>query len=119
VFDEDASDAAGVGVFDEQEDVIGYASLRLTDRWSIGASMRYDIDDDRVLTDSIRIAYLDECFMLSATYSETFIEDETRDIEPDQVVMLRFEFKHLGGFNYETNVVDFAGGEDGSALDKP
>jgi LPS-assembly protein len=120
VFDEDAPvDATGAALYDEQEDVVGYASLRLTDRWSIGGSLRYDIDDDRMLTDSIRIAYLDECFMLSATYSETFIKDATRDIEPDQVVMLRFEFKHLGGFNYETNVVDFAGGEDGSALDKP
>ena len=29
--------------------------------------------------------------------------------------MLRFELKHLGGFNYQTNVVDFAGGEDGAA----
>ncbi len=53
--------------------------------------------------------------MLSATYAETFIDDPASDIEPDRVVMLRFELKHLGGFNYQTNVVDFAGGEDGSA----
>lgn len=105
--------------YQEQEDILGYASLRLTDRWSIGGSIRYSLDEDRVLTDSIRIAYLDECFMLSATYSETYIDDPSRDIEPDQVVMLRFEFKHLGGFNYETNVVDFAGGEDASAVHTP
>jgi LPS-assembly protein len=105
--------------YETQEDILGYASLRLTDRWSIGGSLRYSIDEDRMLTDSIRIAYLDECFMLSATYSETFIRDPDRDIEPDQVVMLRFEFKHLGGFNYETNVVDFAGGEDASAVHNP
>ncbi len=105
--------------YEQQEDILGFATLRLTDRWSIGGTIRYDLDDDRVLTDSIRLAYLDECFMLSATYSETYINDPTRDIEPDQVVMLRFEFKHLGGFNYETNVVDFAGGEDASAVHNP
>jgi LPS-assembly protein len=107
------------GSYQSQEDILGFATLQLTDRWSLGGSIRYDIDDDRVLTDSIRIAYMDECFMLSATYSETFIEDPTRDIEPDQVVMLRFEFKHLGGFNYETNVVDTIGGEDASAVHTP
>ena len=105
--------------YQTQEDILGYATLRLTDRWSIGGSLRYSIDEDRMLTDSIRIAYLDECFMLSATYSETFITDPDSDIRPDQVVMLRFEFKHLGGFNYETNVVDFAGGEDASAIPTP
>lgn len=103
------------GVFDEQEDILGFATLRLTDRWSISGAIRYDLDESRVLTDSIRLAYLDECFMLSATYTETYINDPTRDIEPDQTVMLRFELKHLGGFNYETNVVDFLGGEDASA----
>lgn len=106
-------------LYEEQQDVLGFATLRLTDRWTLGGAIRYDLDEDRVLTDSIKLAYLDECFMLSATYSETYINDPTRDIEPDQVVMLRFEFKHLGGFNYETNVVDFAGGEDASALHNP
>lgn len=103
-------------IYDEQQDIVAYAGLKLTDRWTLGGSIRYDLDDDRVLTDSIRLAYLDECFMLSATYSETYITDVDRDIQPDQVVMLRFEFKHLGGFNYETNPVDFLGGEDASAV---
>jgi LPS-assembly protein len=103
------------GFYDDQQDILGFASLRLTDRWTLSGALRYDLDAAEVLTDSIRIAYLDECFMLSATYSETFITDEKRDIEPDQVVMLRFELKHLGGFNYQTNVVDFMGGEDASS----
>jgi LPS-assembly protein len=102
--------------YDEQEDVLGFVALRLTDRWTLSGSMRYDLDEAKVLTDSIRLAYLDECFMLSATYSETYINDPARFIEPDRVVMLRFELKNLGGFNYQTNVVDFMGGEDASAL---
>ncbi|WP_072391186.1 LPS-assembly protein LptD [Hyphomicrobium sp. CS1GBMeth3] len=100
----------------EGEEILGQATLRLTDRWTLSGSMRYDLDNNERLMDSITLAYLDECFMLSATYSETFITDPGRDIEPDQVVMLRFEFKHLGGFNYQTNVVDYLGGEDSSAF---
>jgi LPS-assembly protein len=109
-------DDAGMPTYDEQEEILSYATLRLTDRWTLSGSLRYDLDNDKVLTDSIRLAYLDECFMLSATYSETFITDEQRDIRPDQVVMLRFEFKHLGGFNYETNVVNTLGGEDATGV---
>jgi LPS-assembly protein len=103
------------GLYEDQQDILGFASLRLTDRWTLSGALRYDLDASEVLTDSIRIAYLDECFMLSATYSETFITDTDSDIEPDQTVMLRFEFKNLGGFNYQTNVVDFMGGEDASS----
>jgi LPS-assembly protein len=104
------------GIAESQQDVIGSLGLRLTDRWSINGSIRYDIDAEQRLTDSIGLTYLDECFMLSATYAETFIDDPTRDIVPDRVVMLRFELKHLGGFNYQTNVVDFAGGEDQTSV---
>lgn len=97
-----------------QQDIIGAVGLRLTNRWSLHGAIRYDLDADETLTDSIQLAYLDECFMLSATYSETFITDEDQGIEPDRTVMLRFELKHLGGFNYQTSSINFGGGEDGS-----
>jgi LPS-assembly protein len=97
-----------------QQDILGSVGLRLTNRWSVHGAIRYDLDADETLTDSIQLAYLDECFMLSATYSETFITDESQDIVPDRTVMLRFELKHLGGFNYQTSSINFAGGEDGS-----
>jgi LPS-assembly protein len=100
------------GILDDQQDIIGSLGLRLTDRWSFLAQTRYDIDADQLLTDSFQLRYLDECFMLSATYSETFITDPTRDIQPDRVVMLRFELKHLGGYKYKTDVNDFVFGDD-------
>ena len=111
----DTSSPANDPIYNEQQDILAFATLRLTDRWTLTGAIRYDLDEDQTLTDAIRIAYLDECFMLSATYSETYINDPQRDIEPDQVVMLRFELKHLGGFGYSTNIVDFLGGDDGSS----
>lgn len=95
-----------VGFNDDQQDVVGSLALRLTDRWSLTGGMRYDIDAERRLTDSIGLRYLDECFMLSATYQETFINDPKRDVDPDRTVMLRFELKHLGGAKYKTDVLD-------------
>ena len=95
-----------------QQDIIGQLGMQLTDRWSVSGGMRYDIDAENRLMDSVQIRYLDECFMLSATYEETFITDRTREIEPDRTVMLRFELKHLGGFNYKTDVLDHTFGSD-------
>lgn len=104
-----------LGVEVAQQDIIATAGLQLTDNWSILGTIRYDFDESMRLTDSIQLAYLDECFMLSATYAETFIRNEDRNIEPDRTIMLRFELKHLGGFGYQRNLVDIAGGEDNSA----
>ena len=95
-----------------QQDIIGQVGLKLTDRWSLSGSMRYDLDDHNRLTDSLQVRYLDECFMLSVTYQETFINDPTRDIAPDQTFMLRFEFRNLGGFKYKTDTLDFNFGSD-------
>jgi len=43
---------------------------------------------------------------LTATYTETFITDLERDLQPDRTLMLRFELKYLGDFRYRTDVLD-------------
>ncbi len=97
---------------DSQQDIVGLATLRLTDRWSVVGAMRFDIDAGQRLTDSIGLRYLDDCFMLSTTYSETFINDPSRDIESDQTLMFRVEYKYLGGFNYQSSAIDKVFGDD-------
>lgn len=97
-----------------QQDIIGSIGLRLTDRWSVLGGMRYDIDDDRVLTDTFQVRYLDDCFMLSVSYDEHFITNAAKEIEPDRTVMLRLEFKHLGGFQYKADAVDYVLGDQQS-----
>lgn len=90
----------------DQQDILGTVGLRLTDRWSVLAQMRYDIDAGFRLQDSFQLRYADECFVLTATYTETFIENVERDLQPDRSLMLRFELKHLGEFKYKTDVLD-------------
>ena len=48
----------------------------------------------------------DECFVLTASYTETFVENAALDLKPDRTVMLRFELKHLGEFNYKTDQLE-------------
>ena len=67
---------------------------------------RYDIDERMLLQDQLQVKYSDECFVLTASYTETHINNPTLDIKPDRAVMLRFELKHLGQFNYKTDNID-------------
>ncbi len=95
-----------------QQEVIGALDIRLTDRWGIRGLSRFDIDSGERLQDQIQLRYSDECFVLTATYTETRIEDPSRDIEPDRTLMLRFELKYLGGFAYKVSGVDGILGEN-------
>lgn len=98
-------------VADDQQDITAALGLKLDERWSLLGQVRYDIDDQTRLTDSLQLRYADECFVLTATYQETFITDLNRDIVPDRTVMLHFQFKHLGSYQYKTDVLDFAFGD--------
>ena len=99
-----------LGIADEQQDITGYGMMRLTENWSLGGGLRYDLDTKQFLQDSIQVKYSDECFVLTATYSEYFFNSAT--IDDDRTLMLRFELKHLGEFQYKTDTLDFAfGGE--------
>jgi LPS-assembly protein len=99
-------DDANIGVFKSEQDVLGAVGLRLTDRWSLAGMMRYDIDSNIRLQDQVQLKYADECFVLTATYTETFIENTALDLRPDRALMLRFELKHLGEFKYKTDALD-------------
>jgi LPS-assembly protein len=99
-----------VAVPTSQQEFLGTVALRLTDRWSVGGTTRYDIDTGALLYDSVQLKYADECFALTASYIESNYEDQT--IEPDRTFMVRLEFKHLGDFQSRTDVTDFNLGGD-------
>jgi LPS-assembly protein len=89
----------------EQEVQFGGA-LRLSEYWSLLGGIRFDIDTQERLQDTIQIRYADDCFVLTASYTESFISNPLRGIEPDKAVMLRLEFKHLGTFALNSNVTN-------------
>ena len=69
--------------------------------------MRYDIDDDQIASDMFQVRYGDECFVLTATYTDNYYVNP--DIVDGQTLMLRFELKHLGEFGYSTDVLSGTG----------
>lgn len=91
------------GQFNDQQELLSSLQVKLTDRWSILGQLRYDLDAKARIQDVIQLKYQDECFVLTASYIETFVENTVLDIRPDRTLMLRFELKHLGEFNYRTD----------------
>jgi LPS-assembly protein len=42
------------------------------------------------------------------------VENAALDLKPDRTVMLRFELKHIGEFNYKSDVVNHVFGDQNS-----
>jgi len=91
------------GLLDKQQEIMGSIGLKLTNNWSVSGMMRYDLDLGARIQDKLTLRYADECFVLTADYIETFVTNPTLDLKPDRTVMLRFELKHIGEFNYKTD----------------
>jgi LPS-assembly protein len=101
------------GIDTAQEDLYASLGIRLTDRWSISGAMRYDLDADQFASDMIQARYADECFVLTATYTDNYYHNP--DIIDGQTIMVRFELKHLGEFGYATDALDYRFSEQQSA----
>jgi hypothetical protein len=63
---------------------------RLTDHWSVIGQMRYFIDADQRIQNVYQLNGEDDCFVLTQTYIETFVENPL-GIKPDRTLMLRYE----------------------------
>ena len=95
------------GLVTDQKELNSSLTLRLTNTWSLSGLVRYDLDDKKILQDQIQLKYSDECFVLSLNYIETFVSVPALNmLQPDRSVMLRFELKNIGDFNYKTNVLN-------------
>lgn len=95
------------GLVTDQKEINASSTLRLTNAWSLSGMVRYDLDERKILQDQIQLKYSDECFVLSLNYIETFVSVPALNmLQPDRSVMVRFELKHIGDFNYKTNVLN-------------
>lgn len=91
----------GTGITTQREEIQASGTLQLAKYWSVFGQTRYDIAGSQRIEDRLGIKFADDCFALSVTYSETFIRD--RDIQPNESVMVRFEFKHLGAYDLDAS----------------
>tara|TARA_R110002167_G_scaffold76711_4_gene213515 strand:+ start:2124 stop:4625 length:2502 start_codon:yes stop_codon:yes gene_type:complete len=98
-----------LGIANEREEIRGSASLQVNENWRVFGDFRYDIENNGAVSDSIGIAYDDECFGLSLSYTET--HDRYTDLETDQRIYLRVNLKTIGGGKVSQ---DLGGGESES-----
>ncbi len=92
-----------LGFDEDREEVAGLGALKLADNWTLFGDLRYDLDADDFVRNSIGLKYSDECFMLSVSYVETNIRDG--EIQPDQTVLVRYNLLTLGETTSRTDTI--------------
>lgn len=92
-----------LGFDEDREEIAGLAAIRIANHWTIFGDLRYDLDSDEILRDSIGLKYSDECFMLSVSYAETNVQDG--EIQPDQTVLVRYNLLTLGETGSRTDTI--------------
>jgi LPS-assembly protein len=106
-----ADSQPGLGVFEEREEVLASAALQITDLWSVYGNIRYNLELDKSIQHSLGVKYACECFMMSVEYKKSEISD--RDIEPEETILIGFQFKNLGGAGFKTDMIDGFAASDG------
>jgi LPS-assembly protein len=86
------------GIFNRREEISASAAIEVIDNWSVLASLVYDLRNDSRVSDSLGLAYADDCFSFSATYSET--TDPYTDLVSSRQVFFRMSLRTVadGGF---------------------
>ena len=108
----DTQALTGVGSTLGQQELQATVGVKLSDRWSVAGSVRYDIDQKQLLQSLAQLRYADECFVLTTSYTDTRISNPVLGVVPDKTLMVRFELKNLGGFSTKTDVTSFLSGID-------
>ncbi len=92
-----------LGFPDDREEIAAAGAIKLADHWTLFGDIRYDLDNDQMVRNSVGLKYADECFMLSVSYVETNITDG--EIRPDQTVLVRYNLTNLGGNADKTDTI--------------
>ncbi len=71
-------------------------SLKLNESWRAFGAVAYDIENSGVISDSIGLAYDDECFSFSVNYSD--IRDRYTGQETSQSIGFRIGLRTIGGY---------------------
>jgi LPS-assembly protein len=79
---------------DDREEVRFRLKSRLNENWFIEGAHRRDLENDDPLETAIGLTYQDECFLITLEVKREYFED--REINEEDSIMVKLEFKHLG-----------------------
>jgi LPS-assembly protein len=91
-----------IGFLTRRQGLLGGASLKLTQNWSLSGALRYDIEAERVNQRSVGLGYIDDCFGLNLSYITDY--GYTFTPQPIHSVMLQVSLRTLGTTKYTQNV---------------
>ncbi|MGH6922889.1 MAG: LPS-assembly protein LptD [Propylenella sp.] len=90
------------GIFTQREEVNAAASIQIADNWSLIGSLVYDLANRSDVSRSLGLAYADDCFELSAVYSET--TDPYSDLISDRQIFFRFSLRTLASSSFSSQL---------------
>ena len=90
------------GVFRRREEVTAAAAVEIADNWSVLGSVTYDLNADSRVGQSLGLAYEDECFAITATYSET--TDPYSDLASERQIFLRVSLRTLADTSFSSGL---------------
>jgi LPS-assembly protein len=90
------------GVFRRREELTAAAAVEIADNWSVLGSITYDLNADSRVGQSLGLAYEDECFAITATYSET--TDPYSDLASERQIFLRVSLRTLADTSFSSGL---------------
>ncbi|WP_235919045.1 LPS-assembly protein LptD [Aureimonas psammosilenae] len=98
-------DAQPIYGFPEDRSQAGIAAnLKLTQEWTAYGSVGYDIENSAVISRSVGIGYLDECFSLLAQYSQT--EDNYQLNDSQNEILFKLSLRTVADAEYKYKIND-------------
>ena len=82
--------------------VRGAGSINLTDNWRAFGTVTYDLTNTAIASDSLGLAFDNDCLTLSIAYNET--RAKYTDVTPSSWVGFRLQLRTLGDTSVQTNV---------------
>lgn len=86
------------GFPDDRQQVGTNASLKLTENWTAFGSLGYDLKNSTLISRSLGLQYLDECFSIMASYQST--EDAYRLNDAQNTVLFKIGLRTIADFDY-------------------
>ncbi|HWT30331.1 MAG TPA: LPS-assembly protein LptD [Propylenella sp.] len=87
-------ESPSAGIFENRQEVGAAASVAVTDTWSVLGALTYDVENHSSVKRSFGLAYADECFEISAVYSDT--PEQYSDLVTGRQVFVRISLRTLG-----------------------
>ncbi len=80
---------------DDEQQIWGSGKFNFGDGWSLYGGLRYDLEEGKILRDTVGIGFECDCFNAHLFYQENFTGDEADQV--GRSVNFSIEFKSLVG----------------------